>query len=524
MLRIDAAWGAPLVVLAALVVVTLWLYLPTVLGMVSLWNASDTYAHGFVVPAIVAWLIWRQRARLARLTPKPSWLAVALALLVALSWAAGDLVAVNAVTQLALVALLVLWVVAVLGWEVARTLAFPLGFLYFTVPIGDFLLPSLMEWTADFTVLALRASGLPVYREGLQFVIPSGTWSVVEACSGIRYLIASVTVGCLFAHLSFVGWRKQLLFVAFSVAVPLVANWMRAYLIVMIGHLSGNELATGVDHLIYGWVFFGVVILGMLMVGARYADTPGMPLAGSADPNGSAPGLRSHNRAASLVALSCLLVAALPHAMRGWWAASVSSEPVRWTEPAPRMPWRSSVEQPVAWSPAFQHAVETVTSGYVAPGKGWVGLHVSYYRQQGYERKLVTSSNALVATGDPRWSQVARGEDDVLVDGRSWSVDTAELRGAATAALHGGQRLLAWRFYWVDGHFTHGDVEAKLRGAWGLAAGRGDDGAIVVLYTPLDAGVGETQARASAALRLRGFLSTQGSALQQALQSTREGS
>ena len=82
-------------------------------------------------------------------------------------------------------------------------MAFPLGFLFFAVPIGDFMLPQLMEWTADFTVLALRLSGVPVYREGLQFIIPSGAWSVVEACSGIRYMIASVTVGCLFAYLSY---------------------------------------------------------------------------------------------------------------------------------------------------------------------------------------------------------------------------------------------------------------------------------------------------------------------------------
>ena len=65
----------------------------------------------------------------------------------------------------------------------------------FAVPVGEFLLPVFMEWTADFTVLALRLSGIPVYREGLQFVIPSGNWSVVEACSGIRYLIASLMVG-----------------------------------------------------------------------------------------------------------------------------------------------------------------------------------------------------------------------------------------------------------------------------------------------------------------------------------------
>ena len=55
----------------------------------------------------------------------------------------------------------------------------------------------LMKWTADFTVTALQLSGIPVFRDGtFFFTIPSGNWSIVEGCSGVRYLIASFTVAC----------------------------------------------------------------------------------------------------------------------------------------------------------------------------------------------------------------------------------------------------------------------------------------------------------------------------------------
>ncbi|MCX8006462.1 MAG: exosortase, partial [Burkholderiaceae bacterium] len=130
-------------------------------------------------------------------------------------------------------------------------------------------------WTADFTVLALKLTGIPVYREGNYFMIPSGQWSVVEACSGLRYLIASLMVGVLFAHLMYVSRRRQILFVGASVVVPIVANWLRAYFIVLIGHLSGNELAVGVDHLVYGWIFFGFVMLLLFSIGARFREAPG---------------------------------------------------------------------------------------------------------------------------------------------------------------------------------------------------------------------------------------------------------
>ena len=156
----------------------------------------------------------------------------------------GSLVASNAATQFGFAFLLLASVPLILGSQVGNCLSFPLAFLLFAVPLGT-PTPILMERTADFTVMALRATGVPVYREGLHFIIPSGAWSVIEACSGIRYLLASVMVGTLFGYLNYQSLKKRVLFMGVAVLTPLIANWLRAPTIVMIGHLSGNELATG---------------------------------------------------------------------------------------------------------------------------------------------------------------------------------------------------------------------------------------------------------------------------------------
>src|SRR2546423_1258251 len=81
---------------------------------------------------------------------------------------------------------------------------------------------------------------------------PTGSWWIVEACSGLRYLIASAMVGMLYAYLAYRSLSRRIAFVAASLAVPILANWLRAYMIVMIGYLSGNRLAVGIDHIIYG--------------------------------------------------------------------------------------------------------------------------------------------------------------------------------------------------------------------------------------------------------------------------------
>lgn len=198
----NPVWRTPLLTLLVVWGLVLVLYWPTASAMAAIWWRSDTYAHGLVVPRAL-WLMWRKRAQLATLAPSPTVLGLLCMLGAALLWLAGDLVAVNAVTQFGS------WpsscaVPALLGWQVTRALLFSAAL---PVPrrAGGGLHVAAVDgvWTADFTVAALRLSGIPVYREGLQFIIPSGSWSVVEACSGIRYLVASFTVGCLFAYINY---------------------------------------------------------------------------------------------------------------------------------------------------------------------------------------------------------------------------------------------------------------------------------------------------------------------------------
>ena len=149
---------------------------------------------------------------------------------------------------------------------------FPLAFLFFAVPFGEALVPKLMDWTADFTVAAVKLSGVPVYREGTHFVIPSGQWSVIEACSGIKFLIASLMGGSLYAWLMYRSPGRRLAFIGASIVVPLLANWLRAYAIVMMGHLSNNRLMTNDDHIVFGWVLFGAIMLLMYWWGARWRE------------------------------------------------------------------------------------------------------------------------------------------------------------------------------------------------------------------------------------------------------------
>jgi exosortase A len=468
-------WRAPL---AALAVSLGWIgawYASTASVMIGTWANSETFAHGFIVLPIVCWLIWRIRDRVALLHPEPDWRMLPLLVLAGGAWLAGKLGAVNVVAQFALVASLVLTVPAVLGIAVARALLFPLGFLFFCVPVGEFLLPTLMDHTANFTVAALRASGVAVYREGLQFVVPTGRWSVVEACSGVRYLIASLMVGTLFAYLNYNSAWRRWAFVGAAIAVPVVANWLRAYMIVMLGHLTNNRLAVGVDHVIYGWVFFGIVMLLMFWLGSRWReDNPDGPLAnlmtGEMPVRPAAPPARFWRAAAATMAL----VVVWP--LAGLRAdAALSAAPVHLSiDGVPG--WNPEPDAGPVFEPLFSMPSATVHHRF-ARGQAKVGLFVAYYRDKGFARKLVSSENRLLSSQDTVWNSVRSSAIDVDIDGRPRAVPVTELQ------TRDGHRLVAAQWYWIDGTVTSSDAIAKAATAWSRLLGRGDDSAAIIVYS-----------------------------------------
>ncbi len=494
-------WRQAVLALAVTWLAVVVLYRETAMAMVDLWSSSETFTHGFLVPPISLWLIWRIRHDVARLAPRPNLWALIFLAGVGFGWLLGEVAAVGVVAQFAFTAMLVLSVPAVLGVRVAREMTFPLAFLFFAVPFGEFALPQMMEWTASFTIFALRLTGIPVFREGLQFVIPSGHWSVVEACSGVRYLIASFVVGTLFAYLTYQSTRRRVIFAFVSLLVPLVANWLRAYIIVMLGHLSGNKLAVGVDHLIYGWVFFGVVVMLMFWIGARWREDEVISRVRQAGDDIGIQGVG----ASSLFAAMAVIVVTSVWPILEWRIRKDVSPPVAQIEEIESVPGWSAADGFTTWKPRFEDASAVVQRDY-SNGEQVVGLYIAYYRNQDYDRKMVSSTNVMVTSNDPVWARVVSGTKQIELGSQSLNVRSAELRS------YDSSRMVVWQWYWVNGQLTASDHLAKVYTAWSRLTGQGDDSAVIFVYAP--------KAKGEAALD--NFVRASGSAIELALARTRD--
>ncbi|MEO3879524.1 exosortase A [Rheinheimera fenheensis] len=270
-----------LATMALLLVIYSLLYASTWLDMERVWRSSATYNHCYLILPISLYFFWQKRHQRPRLSINPGWLwfpLLAIVLLQAIwlfGYAADLALLMHGAAVLSLQA--VIWLL--LGNQRSYQHRFALAYLIFLLPFGEELSPFLQNITADLTVMMLHLVNIPVYREGLYLATPVGLFEVAEACSGLRFLIAALAISVLFAHLHYRKWYKQLLFVGFMAVLSVLANGVRAFMLVFIGEKSNMQLGFGADHYLYGWLFFGLVLLAGFWLGARFADPLSTPSA-----------------------------------------------------------------------------------------------------------------------------------------------------------------------------------------------------------------------------------------------------
>ncbi|MGF1529313.1 MAG: exosortase A [Candidatus Competibacterales bacterium] len=499
--RFHPSWPLALGTLGCALALLGLLYGETLASMAAIWWRSGTYAHGWLVAPIVCYLIWQRRDNLKALAPTPSPWALGLLVPLVSAWILAQLTSVLVIQQLALVVMVQVVVLAVLGWRIAWAIAFPLGYLLFAVPIGDELVPPLMDFTAYFSVKALQLTGIPVYWEGRLIHIPKGTFEVAEACSGLRYLIASVALGCVYSYLNYDSPWRRLAFIALAVVFPIIGNGLRAYGIIMLAHWSDMQLAVGVDHLIYGWLFFGLLIALMFWLGHFWReDAPASPPA-----PGASGGRNGRFGVAGLAtAAACgLIVATGPVAELRLQANPDGA--VDLVVPRDLPAWAGPLPPHLDWQPTYVGAGASQRHGYQT-GSYAVELFVAYYAHQTQGAELVNFNNRLY-DGD-RWYYLDRRRLSLPGVGEGRVVDELQLQ-------RGDRLQVIWSFYWVAGHPTQSPWEIKLREAWGRLTGSDKGAAVVAVMAEVDAG-----AYAAAEAALTSFFEVADPALQAALART----
>lgn len=406
----------PVLAATAAAVAALW---PSAASLAGNWLAIHDYRHGFIVaPVALLWLMAAAR-RIPLQEARASLIGSILLAAVLLAW----LVAWRARSDIAIEALLppVIWlaILALSGWTVAREAIGPVAYLYLAIPVWEFLLPTLQWLSVHVTEATLAIAGVPVEVSEYLVTLPSGSFEIVEGCSGKRFFIVALAVSVIAgAFQQLRGWRMSMLLLTGGL-LALAANWVRIFVVIYAGYATEMQhYLVAVEHATFGNVIFAALLTAIYVVSRLLA--PG----GVRQPAG--PGSRVASTARALPELRVALLT--PFVLLGGTAV-LAYAPVIERAPAFReldhFPvaagrWQGPLPPVVAWSPRFARPDGERRASYRTATGRTVEIYLNFYASQGDGRELIYYDNSLLAPGS--WS-------------RSWPLEMRVLETDGVPAL-----------------------------------------------------------------------------------------
>jgi exosortase D (VPLPA-CTERM-specific) len=246
----------------------------------NIWNLKPEYSHGFIIPLLSAFLIWRQREQLRSLPFTGSWAGLPLILLGFVLRVVGERTTMQTLEHYAFLLVLYGLVLALTGPVIFRRLWMPLLMLIFAVPLPTFfnsaLSLKLQLISSELGVWVIRAAGISVLLEGNVIDLGSYQLEVAEACSGLRYLFPLMTLAFIVSYL-FRGplWQRVAIFLS-SIPITVVMNSLRIGFIGITVEHWGQGMAEGALHEFEGWLVFMFSLVALLATAVGLARIGGL--------------------------------------------------------------------------------------------------------------------------------------------------------------------------------------------------------------------------------------------------------
>ncbi len=491
-------WG--LLLLTALLITTL--FHEGVFLMVKWWEKEE-YSHGYLIPPIVAFLIWQKKNQLETIRFSGSWVGVSVAVFSVLLFYAGELNAPYIVIQYGYLIALAGTALAFMGWKGMKVIWAPLLILVFMVPLPNIiyrgLSAELQLISSQIGVAFIRLFDISVYLEGNVIDLGSFKLQVVEACSGLRYLFPLMTLGFIAAYF-FQGafWKRALIFIS-SLPITVFMNSFRIGVIGVTVEYWGPAMAEGFLHDFEGWIVFmgctGVLLFEMwilAMIGKErrsLREVFGLEFP-AATPSG-VPVKKRHIPAQLFVVFGVFAVALLAATQMDKRQEIIPDRMAFVEFPEQLGKWkgkRDRLEQIYIDALKFD---DYIISEYSDGGADQpINFYVAYYGSQATGQSSHSPRNCLPGGGWKIKSSSTKKIPDVTVDGVPLVVNRFEIRKADVTQLV---------YYWFQGRgrITTNEYMVKWYLFWDALTKQRTDGALVRLtvYVPPGADMSAADAR-----------------------------
>jgi exosortase len=258
-----------LVAVAAIIVL---IYLPALYDLAVDWATDGNYSHGFLVPIISGYLLWRKRNELAGLEKRSDIIGLAIIIVGMILFILGNGASEYFTVRFSLVTTLFGLTLYIFGRPTIKKTWFELFFLLFMIPI-----PYVVYFSATFPMqlLASKATGailnfigMSAIRQGNIIHLPGHSLEVAEACSGMRSLISLLALGAIYAYLSQKPLSAKIILFLSAIPIAVLGNIFRVFLTAIIVYTTDADVTRGFTHFLMGASVFVVAFILLFILGA----------------------------------------------------------------------------------------------------------------------------------------------------------------------------------------------------------------------------------------------------------------
>src|SRR6267378_4461125 len=261
----------PLVVAASFLAA----YFPTAKSLIDGPWQTEQEGHGPLIIAAALWLVWQSREKLKStpLSPAPvaGWVVLISGLVLMFLARTQGVLTVEVLSAIPVIAGCVLLLA---GWTVLRVLAFPICFLFFAVPVPDWMIDAatvpLKVFISDVVTEVLYSLGYPIAQNGVMIMIGSYQLMVKDACSGMNSIFALSAIGLFYVYVF--RWNnakiRSLLLLAAIIPITVLANFIRVLALVLLAYYGGIDQVEGWAHDLTGIGLFIVAIVLLFLFDA----------------------------------------------------------------------------------------------------------------------------------------------------------------------------------------------------------------------------------------------------------------
>jgi exosortase len=237
-----------------------FLYAAVLQGLVLQWWSDPDYGHGFFIPVLAVYILWRRRHELLATEVRPANFGLVVVAAGICLLFLGSLGAELFTSRISLLVVGMGLILFLGGWKVLQAVSFPVAFLIFMIPIPAILYS---EITFPLQLLASRLAGswlelvhVPVLRDGNVLVMSNYSLEVVEACSGIRSLVSLVALAVAYGYFAERRLWVRFLLALLMVPVAIFTNAGRIVIAGVSAHRFGPSAGDGFLHQFWGWLIF----------------------------------------------------------------------------------------------------------------------------------------------------------------------------------------------------------------------------------------------------------------------------